>query len=164
MSAPANHRRRKASAKRIGLVTFAILALALPAAGQDRTKPAPTQRSYPPDSATIACSYGILLFSQVFTAYCGWTRRPADDAIDDAIAAIEDYVVANSSPPPTRPTLEDLKQRAAEHFRGGLTRQQCEGRDAEFYGGIRNTDADQIRKWAKQLLSPTHELIRGACL
>jgi hypothetical protein len=156
--------RRKALAKRFGLVTFAVLALALPATGQERTKPAPTLRDYIPGPGAIGCNYIMLLYTQILTADCGWARGPADDSIDEAIAAIDDWIVANSYPPPTRPMLEDLKRRGAENFRSGLTRQQyCEGHNAKFLGAIRDADPDQIRAAVKQLLSTPRELMTMAC-
>jgi hypothetical protein len=92
-----------------------------------------------------------------------------DDAIDDAIAVMEDFIVANSRRfHSTRPMLEDLKRRTVQQFRDGLTRQQyCEGREAEFFGSMRSTNPaspDRVREWVKELLSTPPELFTGACL
>ena len=155
MPESANHRRGTALAKCFGLMTFAILAMAVPAAGQDRTKPgAEVDRS-----AAVMCPWLILLAVQARTADCGWARQPADDAIDEAIAAIDDFILAYTpSHPMAHPMLEDLKRSAAAGLRGSSTRQQnCEDRNNEFLQQIRSNSPDQIREAVKVLLSTPYE-------
>ena len=149
MPKSANHRR--GTAKCFGLMTFAILALAVPSAGQDRTSPGPELDR----SAAVMCPWAILLAVQARTADCGWARQPADDAIDEAIAAIDDFILANTpSHPITRPMLEDLKRSAAAGLRGSSTRQQyCEDRNNEFLQQIRSLGPDRIREEVKELLA-----------
>jgi len=151
MSESANDRRGTALAKCFGLMTFAILALAVPSAGQDRTSPGLELDR----SAAVMCPWAILLPVQVRTADCGWARQPADDAIDEAIAAIDDFILANTpSHPITRPMLEDLKRSAAAGLRGSSTRQQyCEDRNNEFLQQIRSLGPDRIREEVKELLA-----------
>ena len=151
MSESANHRRGSALAKCFGLMTFAILALAVPAAGQDRTNPGPDLDR----SAAVMCPWLIFLAVQARTADCGWARQPVDDAIDEAIAAIDDFILANTpGHPMTRPTLEDLKRSASAGLRGSSTRQQyCEGPNNEFLQQIRSYGPDPIRKAVKVLLA-----------
>jgi hypothetical protein len=92
-------------------------------------------------------------------------RRPVDDAIDEAIAAIDEFILANSSLHPTRLMLEDFKRRAVESDRGSSTRQQyCEGRNAELIESIRNLGPDRVRNEVKELLSIPREPVMNPCL
>jgi len=101
------------------------------------------------------CPWLILLAVQARTADCGWARQPADDAIDEAIAAIDDFILANTpSHPMTRPMLEELKRNVTAGLRGSSTRQQyCDGHNIEFLQQIRSRDPDQIREEVKVLLA-----------
>jgi hypothetical protein len=62
----------------------------------------------------LLCSWSIYLSIQTQTAACALPRRPVDDAIDQAIVAIDEFILANSSLHPTKPMLEDFKRGAAE--------------------------------------------------
>ena len=161
MCESANRRRGTALTKCFGLMPFATLALAIPAAGQDRTNPGPEVDH----SGRVVCPWAILLAVQVATADCGWARQPADDAIDEAIAAFEDFILANTSSHLTRPMLEDLKRGAAASLRGRSTGQQyCEDRNFEFLRQARSASPDQIREGMKALLSRPAKPGRYGCL
>ena len=112
MREAANHRRRTALGKCFGLMAFTILGLAVPAAGQDRTNPAPVTEGDRKVGA-LGCTYAMFVLVQAVTAACGWARQPADDAIDEAIAAFDDFILANTSSHLTRPMLEDVKRHVA---------------------------------------------------
>jgi hypothetical protein len=158
----AYHRRGTALAKCFGLMSFALLALAVPTAGQDGTNPGPIPEVDKSGKGAVLCAWSIYLAVQARTVTCGWARQPADDAIDEAIAATDDFILANSSHHPTRPMLEDFKRRAAESERDNLTHQQyCESRDVEF---IRSLGPDQIREGVKALLSIPREPVMNPCL
>jgi hypothetical protein len=120
------------------------------------------QRQFERDNSgkgAVLCSWSINLSVQARTADCGWARRPVDDAIDEAITAIDDFILANSTLHPTRPMLEDFKRRAAEsECHRTVTREQyC--RDTEF---IRSTEP--IREGVKAFLSIPREPVMNPCL
>ncbi|SRR5258708_28188351 len=152
-----------AFAKRFGLMMFSIVALVVPAAGQDRMILGPHQ--FERDNSgrgAVLCIWSIHLSVQARAAECGWARRPVDDAIDEAIKAIDEFILANSSLHPTRPMLEDFKRRAAESERRIVTRERyCDNRDSEF---VRSADPDRIREEVKALLSVPREPVMNPCL
>lgn len=153
MYGSANHRRGTTLAKRFGLMTFAVLALAVPAPGQDRPSPGPITQG-DQKAGALGCTYTIFLEAQALATACGWTRQPADDAIDKAIATLDDFILANASSHLTRPMLEDLKRSVAAPLRGKSTGPQyCEERNYELIWQIRSTSTDQIREWVKVLTS-----------
>jgi hypothetical protein len=159
----ANHLRSIALVKRFTVAMFVIVALAVPVTGQDRMILG--KRQFERDNSgkgAVLCSWSINLSVQARTADCGWARRPVDDAIDEAITAIDDFILANSSLHPTRPMLEDFKRRAAESERRIVTRERyCESRNSEF---IRSADPDRIREGVKALLSIPREPVMNPCL
>src|SRR5262245_31979143 len=91
----------------------------------------------------------MFLAVQARTEDCGWARQPADDAIDEAIAAIEDFIFANT--PITRPMLEDVKRSAAAG-RGSSSQQYCEDRNNALQQ-IRSLGPDRIREEVKEALA-----------
>jgi hypothetical protein len=107
----------------------------------------------------------MYLSVQAHTAACGLARRPVDDAIDGAIVAIDEFILANSSLHPTRAMLEDFKRRAAESHLN-LVRQRglqksCESPDLEPF---RNISPDQIQASVKALLAEPREPVMNPCL
>jgi hypothetical protein len=144
MRETANHRRRTVLAKCFGLMAFTILGLAVPAAGQDRTNPAPVTEGDQKVGA-LGCTYAMWVLVQAVTAACGWARQPADDAIDEAIAAFDDFILANTSSHLTRPMLEDAKRHVATDH--------CESPNYEILRQIRSASPNQIREQVKVLLS-----------
>jgi hypothetical protein len=136
----------------------------VPPAGQDQTNPAPmTEGDW--KVAASGCTYVIYLLVQAVTAACGWARQPADDAIDEAIAAFDDFILANTSSHLTRPMLEDVKRGAAASVRGISTSQQyCEDPNYEPIRQIRSLSPDQIREQVKVLLSMPAKPGRYPCL
>jgi len=153
--------------KRFTLMIFAIVALATPALGQDKMVLGP--RQFERDNSgkgAVLCSWAIFLSIQAQTAECGLARRPVDDAIDQAIAAIDEFILRNSSLRPTRQMLDTFKRGVAEsernHFRQrGLLKQYCENPDTERF---RSIDADQLRAGVQDLLSIEREPVMNPCL
>jgi hypothetical protein len=89
------------------------LALIVPAAGQDRMVLGPRQFETGKSGAgAVLCVWSIYLSVQAKTAACALPRRPVDDAIDQAIVAIDDFILANSSLLPTKAMLEAFKHDA----------------------------------------------------
>jgi hypothetical protein len=108
---------RNPATNRLTLMVIAAIGLALiaPAVGQDRMVLGPRQFEEDKSGAgAVLWLWSIYLSVQTQTAACALPRRPVDDVIDQAIVAIDEFVLANSSLHPTRPMLEDFKRRAAE--------------------------------------------------
>jgi hypothetical protein len=156
-----------AFAKRFTLMIFAIVALATPALGQDRMILGP--RQFERDNSgkgAVLCSWAIFLSIQAQTAECGLARRPVDDAIDQAIAAIDEFILKNSSLRPTRQMLDDFKRRAAESERNnfrqrGSPKDYCDNPFAERF---RSTNPDQLRTAVQELLAIEREPVMNPCL
>ena len=93
----------------IGIAAFG-LSLIAPAVAQDRMVLGPLQQKEDTTGAgAVLCVWAIYLSVQAQTAACALSRRPVDDAYDEAIVAIDEFILANSSSHPTRPMLENLK-------------------------------------------------------
>jgi hypothetical protein len=136
---------------------------AVPSAGQDQTNPAPmTDGDW--KVAALGCAHAIFVYARAVTAACGWARQPADDAIDEAIAAFDDFILANTSSHLTRPMLEDLKRGVASSPRGKSTGPQCEDPNYEMFRQMRRASPDQIREQVKVLLSMPAKPGRYPCL
>jgi hypothetical protein len=102
----------------------------------------------------LGCTYAIYLEVQAATALCGWARGPTDDAIDEAIAAFDDFILANSSDHLSRFMLEGVKRGAASALRGRSTGQpHCESANYDILRQVRSANPDKIREWTKKLLS-----------
>jgi hypothetical protein len=153
-----------ASRLKLLVVATVVLGFGGPAMGQDRMVLGPRQFEHDKGGAVL-CAWSIYLSVQAETAACGLTRRPVDDAIDEAIVAIDEFILANSSLHPTRAMLEDFKHRAAESelsfARQRGLQKVCEGRDLEF---LRNPSPDQIRASVKELLAVPREPVMNPCL
>ena len=93
------------------------------------------------------------------TAACALPRRPVDDAIDQAIVAIEDFILANSSTHLTRAMLEALKGNTA------VTRvaqpQFCQ---SQFLERLRSPSPEQVLAGVKALLAVPREPVMNPCL
>jgi hypothetical protein len=151
-------------AMRFTLMILAIIALAVPAIGQDQMILGP--RQFERDNSgrgAVLCIWAIYLSIQAQTAHCGLARRPVDDAIDEAIVAIDEFIIKNSSLRPTRRMLEDFKRRAAESERSHFRQRgsYCENPDTERF---RSIDADQLRAGVQQLLGIEREPVMNPCL
>jgi hypothetical protein len=152
--------------KSLVIAVVGLLALSVPALGQDRMVLGPRQfEADKTGNGAVLCAWSIYLSIQAETAACGLTRRPVDDAMDEAIVAIDEFILANSSLHPTRPMLEEFKHRAAE---GDISvaRQQglekfCSRPDLERF---RRINPDQIRISVKKLLDPPREPVMNPCL
>jgi hypothetical protein len=100
----------------------------------------------------------------VQTAACGLPRRPVDDAMDEAVVAIDEFILANSSLHPTREMLDQFKRRAAQSdlrfiSRAGL-KQVCESGDLEHF---RSASPEQVRESTKALLAVPREPVMNPC-
>jgi hypothetical protein len=142
-----------------------LLVLSNGSFGQERMVLGPLQ--FGRDTAgkgAVLCSWAIYISVQADTAACGRRRTPTDDAIDEAIIAIDDFIIANSSLKPTREMLQKFKRDAAEielanRSKGG--RNFCIG---DEMAGFRNSSPEQIRAGVKEMLSVPREPVMNPCL
>jgi hypothetical protein len=133
--------------RRSTLLTFAIVALTAPALGDDqKSGKAVTQ-------GELMCALSIYVRIQIHTAICGIARRPIDDAIDEAIAEIEEFSLANFPDRITRSVLEDARRIAKESplFDPARNKNLC--KEGGFFEDIHGRDPDQFRKEVKEMLS-----------
>jgi len=153
--------------RRLTLIIIATVGLApiAPSLGQDRMTLGPRQFEGDKSGAgAVLCDWSIYLSVQAQTAACALPRRPTDDAIDRAIVAIDEFILANSSLHPTRSTLEDFKQRAAASVRGALQARGpdfCKNSDLE---GFRSPSPEKIQAGVKALLAIPREPVMNPCL
>jgi hypothetical protein len=161
--------RNLAAARRLKTLVFALaglLTLSMPALGQDRMVLGPRQFEVDKSgNGAVLCAWSVYISIQAETAACGLTRRPIDDAMDEAIVAIDEFILANSSLHPTRAMLNDFKRRAAESDIAFAKRQGLEkfcGRpDLERF---RSISLDQIKTSVKKLLELPREPVMNPCL
>src|ERR1700704_5474865 len=81
------------------LMVIATIGLAstMPAAGADRMVLGPAQFEDDKTGHAVLCVWGTYLSVQAETAACALPRRPVDDAIDQAIVEIDEFILTNSS-------------------------------------------------------------------
>jgi hypothetical protein len=110
---------------RLIVIATVVLALRVPAFGQDRMVLGPRQFERDTGAGAVLCLWSIYLSVQAETAACGLARRSVDDAIDEAIVAIDEFILANSSLHPTRAMLEDFKRRATDRISASRANVAC---------------------------------------
>jgi len=114
-------------------------------------------------AGAVLCVWSIYLSIQAQTAACALPRRPTDDAMDQAIVAIDEFILANSSLHPTRATLESFKRGAAAPDRDHVSRdpQICTGADLERFRSIK---PERLQAGVKALLAIPREPVMNPCL
>lgn len=147
------------------VIATVVLASGMPAIGQERMVLGPRQFEHDKGAGAVLCIWSLYLTVQAETAACGLARRPVDDAIDAAIVAIDEFILANSSLRPTRAMLNGFKRRAADSHlnfarRHGMAK-SCGSRDIEHF---RKADPDQIRASTMALLAVPREPVMNPCL
>src|ERR1700687_4614782 len=156
-----------AAPKRLTLIVIAALGLALivPAVSQDRMVLGPRQFETDKSGAgAVLCVWSIYLSVQAQTAPCALPRRPVDDAIDQAIVAMDDFILANSSLHPTKAMLEAFKRGAVAPDLSSVRQlgpQICKGSTIE---GFRRPSPEQIQATVKGLLAVPREPVMNPCL
>jgi hypothetical protein len=149
------------------LTVIAVFGLALiaPAASQDRMVLGPRQFETDKSGAgAVLCVWSIYLSVQAKTAACALPRRSVDDAIDQAIVAIDDFILANSSLHPTKAMLEAFKRGAVAPDLSSarqLGPQICNSQDLERF---RRPSPEQIQATVKGLLAVPREPVMNPCL
>lgn len=152
--------------KRLAAVVAGLLILNTPVLGQDRMVLGARQfETDKTGNGAVLCAWSVYLSIQAETAACNLPRRPTDDAIDEAIAAIDEFILANSSLHPTRQMLEEFKHSAAESSLASARRvglqKICNGSDLERF---RRISPDQLRSSVKKLLELPREPVMNPCL
>ncbi len=155
--------------KRLKFVVIIVVVLtpSIVGSGEDRIVLGPRQFEYDKSGqGAVLCVWTIYLSVKSHTAACGLARRPVDDAIDNAIAKIDEFIITNSSLRPSRAALEDFKRRAAEQELKALGGQKtyCEGPGARDIEGFRSTSADEVQKSVTALLAVPREPVMNPCL
>ncbi|WP_400770119.1 hypothetical protein [Methylosinus sporium] len=111
-------------------------------------------------SEAVLCSWTVYLSVQAATKSCELTRRPTDDAIDEAILAIDDFILANAALHPTREALEAFKGRIAAAMTvkpPAVSQKLCEN-SLEFF---RSRSPEAIRSSVKASLASALEPSAG---
>jgi len=114
-------------------------------------------------AGAVLCAWSIYLSVQNYMRSCAVAQSPADDVIDEAIVAIDDFILANSSLHPTRAALEAFRRRVAESDarRKSGDRTICENRDLEHLRGVA---PQALRESVKKLLAVPREPVMNPCL
>jgi hypothetical protein len=144
--------------------TIIAMSLTAPALGQDRMVLGPRQFEQDKSGAgAVLCSWALYLSIQAQTAACALPRQPTDDAIDQAITAIDDFILANSSLHPTRAALEAFKREATARDRDQVSRQPqfCTRPDLERF---RSMKPERVKASVRALLAVPREPVMNPCL
>jgi hypothetical protein len=136
---------------------------------EERMVLGPRQFEIDKGGGAVLCAWSIYLSLQAATTDCRLSRRPIDDAIDEAILAIDEFIMANSSLRPTRSMLEEFKRRATASALGqrgadGMPK-GCFGNVARSMGQLReNMTPEQLRESIRKLLAIPREPVMNPCL
>lgn len=148
-----------------GAVLAAIVLGSEPPAFGQANEAKPRQAEPDKKGGAVLCAWAIYLSIRTQSEACSLQREPIDDAIDEAIAAIDEFIVANSSEHPTQATLEAFKRRAAGSELNALSRtglqKVCDGPDLKHF---RSIDPAQLRASVKDLLAVPREPVMNPCL
>jgi hypothetical protein len=141
------------------------LASTMPAAGEDRMVLGPAQFEDDKTGHAVLCVWGTYLSVQAETAACALPRRPVDDAIDQAIIEIDEFILTNSSLRPTRPMLDDFKRRTIESefdfLRQHGGEKTCPSRSLEAF---RRLSPDKVKAAVTAILAIPREPVVSPCL
>src|ERR1700754_27553 len=141
------------------IISSVGLAFVVPAVSQDQMILGPRQLEKDTSGAgAVLCSWSFYVYSQGLSEACGLPRRPVDDAVDQAIVAIDEFILANSSLHPTRLMLENFKR----DLRGQVQRAPRRMLNCEdpFFS---HSDEEQIQAHVKKLLAIPREPVTEPC-
>lgn len=133
----------------------------------------PRQFEQDTGDGAVLCGWSIYLSVQVVTEACGLERKPVDDAIDEAILAMDEFILANSSLHPTRAMLEDFKKRAAaatfppeewELDADGRPRLCSTDGRHQIVDPLRGMEPERIRTTVAKILAVPREPVMNPCL
>jgi hypothetical protein len=144
--------------KRFTLTMFTAVVLTTPGLADDQKSNRTVTRG------EVFCAWSIYVPIQVRTANCGYPHQPMDDAIDEAVMQIEEFILVNFSNEITRPMLENIKRVVKESPMHDPARNKelCtdeagydtgDKRPKGFAELVRSGDPDRLRRETKELLS-----------
>lgn len=148
------------------IIVAAALASTGPALGEDKMVLGPDQFKEDKSGAgAVLCAWSIYLSVQAEAAACALPRRPVDDAMDQAVVAIDEFILANSSLHPSKGALENFKRDVAVSAiaaaRRGYGSQFCKREDLEYF---RSLSPEKIQTSVKALLAVPREPVMNPCL
>lgn len=122
-----------------------------------------------PASAQVLCALEIYVTLQAATSHCGWKRQPIDDAVDDAVAAIDGFVIENSPVPVSQQQLDETKAKRRADLVGQSNLCVLEPEDqASFAGSLwvrsRGEDPEELLKGVAAMLAVPHAPTMNPCL
>ena len=137
--------------------SFAAVLLAQPPAFA-RTEP-----ETPPPGEGVICAWAI--YSAM--AEVGSRCHPGEDVevqkeLTRAVASIDAYVIANSTPAPTPEQIEGFKR--SQGSVGDTKAQLCRGDMDELYGAIAAQGAPEIRRFIDELVARPGPPTWGDCI
>lgn len=149
-------------------VLLAALALATPAGADEPMVLGPRQFEHDRSGAgAVLCVWSIYLSVRNYSDVCALPGEPVDAAIDEAIASIDAFIIANSSLRPTASALAGFKQRVAKSDADRAARRgkeaHCRER-GEIATQLRAAAPDAIRASVKSLLAEPREPVMNPCL
>lgn len=122
----------------------------------------------------VLCLWSIYAGVQYTTRKCGWTRLAVDDAIDQAVVDIDQFIIDNMPTPVTQAQLDEMKRKDNDWLWGGspasiakmcAVEDMNEGGPAVFAWQYRsNSDAESLRAGVADLLSIPREPVMNPCL
>ncbi|MDR2875953.1 MAG: hypothetical protein LBV44_08525 [Methylobacillus sp.] len=113
--------------------------------------------------SAVLCSWALYMSAQIATTVCKKPRTPTDDAIDQAIVDIDQFIIANSSEHPTQADLDKLKSRMMGDTSPEQIEKYCSQPDLTI-DTIRSTSPDKVRANVKHLLAIPREPVMNPCL
>jgi hypothetical protein len=152
--------------KPIFIAAAIVVMLQAPVFGQEKIQPERRPESDTSGAGAVLCTWSIYLAVQGRVRECGLQRTPTDDAIDQAIAEIDEFILANASTRPTRADLENHKRSGTEVALRFSKEKFCRGdRDTEMMVRmLRERSPDKIREDTKALLAIPREPVMNPCL
>src|SRR5215208_6960336 len=98
------------------LVICVALLLLVPTAASSEDTFDLGPRQYEKDTAggAVLCVWRYFYLTDANIKRCNAPRTPSDNAIHEAVIAMEDFIIANSSLRPTRGALEAFKRKESE--------------------------------------------------
>jgi hypothetical protein len=122
----------------------------------------------------VLCAWMIYVGVQYTTRKCGWAHLPTDDAINQAVDDIDQFIIDNMPSPMTQAQLDELKSKDNDWLWDGSAEsiaKMCSVEDdnaggpAAFAWSLRSRiNAESLRSSVVQLMSVPREPVMNPCL